>query len=85
MLTWLFFAQILQMSAQDLLTTYQHVLCQPPFLLGQPAGNPQREALLPKQRVPAIPASKGDDLSAVRKVGDQGQLGVAGPVVDQRL
>lgn len=30
-------------------TTYQHVLRQPPFLLSQPAGDPQRKAFLPKQ------------------------------------
>lgn len=77
--------QTLQISAQDLQTTHQHVLCQPPFLLGQPAGDAQRKAFLPKQRVPSISASIGDDLSAVRKVGDQCQLGVAGPIVDQRL
>lgn len=75
----------LSSARQGFLQTHQHVLCQPPFLLGQPAGYPESKALLPEQRVPAVPTAKGDDLSAVRQVGDERQLRVAGPVVDQRV
>lgn len=65
--------------------SHQHVLCQPPLLLGQPAGHPQGEALLPEERVAAVPAPEGDDFSAVGQVGDERQLGVTGPAVHQRL
>lgn len=63
---------------------YQHVFCQPPLLLGQAAGNPEGKALLPKERVPAVPTPKGDDFSAVGQVCDERQLWVTGPVVNQR-
>ena len=36
-------------------------------------------------RVPAVPTPKGDDFSAVGQVGDECELGVTGPVVNQRL
>lgn len=65
--------------------SYQHVLCQPPLLFGQPAGNPEGKALLPEERVPAVPTPEGDDFSAVGQVGDERQLWVTGPVVNQRL
>lgn len=65
--------------------TYQHVFCQPPLFLSQPAGYPEGEALLPEERVPAVPTPEGDDFPAVGQVGDEGHLWVARPVVHQGL
>lgn len=72
-------------TQKEVPASYQHVLCQPPLFLGQPARHPQGKALLPEQRVPAVPAPEGDDLSAVGQVGDERELGVTGPAVHQRL
>lgn len=69
----------------ELATSYQHVLRQPTLFLRQPAGHPEGKALLPKERVPAVPAPEGDDFPAVRQVRDERQLWVTRPVVHQWL
>lgn len=68
-----------------LLCPYQHVFGQPALLHGDAGGNAECEAFLSQQGVPSVATAKGHNCSTVRNVGDQGELRVAWPVIDQGL
>lgn len=57
------------------------MLGEPALVEANPAGNAQREALLPKQRVPAVAAPEAEDGALVRQVRDEHFFRVARPVV----
>ena len=57
----------------------EHVLGEPAVVTCHDAGDPESEALLSEQRVPAVARAEGDDLSGLREVDDVLVVSVAGP------
>lgn len=66
-----------------MLSSHQHVLCEPSLILGNTRCNAKRKALFPQQRVPSIATAEGQDLPGVWQVRYQHLVWVTGPRVDQ--